>query len=313
MITLKENISTRDLMAFVALVRTGSFTGAAALLHITQSAVSKRVAELEQKLAVRLLDRSTRRLDLTAEGHAFVLSAEAMLQQFEQSVGQLRSLAQGSSGELRLCSASNMSTQIVAPVVGGFMDANPRVRFSLYDSQTRKQMVEHIANGASDVGLIGGLPEQDHELPGEFDVSEIAKIREPMIVCFQHGHPLEEFRRVTWEQIAEYPRIGLRSKFGIGHVTGAIEQLGNLDARYVMSVTMINTAVALASAGVGVAIFPCYVVRGGRPSVGWRSIENTEHDYVFNYIHLRGRGLSGAARVFGEHLRTFLARKPEAS
>lgn len=310
MINLKENISTRDLMAFVALVRTGSFTGAAGLLHITQSAVSKRVAELEQKLAVRLLDRSTRRLDLTAEGRAFALSAEAMLQQFEQSVGQLRSLAQGSSGELRLCSASNMSTQIVAPVVGGFIEANPLVQFSLYDCQTRKQMVEHIANGSSDVGLIGGLPEQNHDLPPEFSITEIATVREPMIVCFAHGHPLEQFERVTWDQIDQYPRVGLRSKFGIGHVTGVIEQMGHLDDRHVMSVTMINTAVALAGAGVGVAIFPCYVVRGGRPNVGWRPIQGTEHDYVFNYIHLRGKSLSGSSHVFAETLRAFLAKAP---
>jgi len=309
---LNENISTRDLMAFVALVRTGSFTGAAGRLNITQSAVSKRVAELEQKLAVRLLDRSTRRLDLTAEGRAFAISAEAMLQQFEQSVGQLRSLAQGSTGALRLCSAANMSTQIVAPVVGGFMEANPRVRFSLYDCQTRKQMIEHIANGSSDVGLIGGLPNQDHELSGEFDLTEIAAVREPMIVCFARGNPLEKFNRVTWEQIAEYPRIGLRSKFGIGHVTGAIEQLGHLDEGNVMSVTMINTAVALAGAGVGVAIFPCYVVRGGHANVSWRPIDGTEHNYVFNYVHLRGKALSGASRVFAEHLRAFLAQLPEA-
>ncbi|WP_158569410.1 LysR family transcriptional regulator [Pseudotabrizicola alkalilacus] len=307
---LKENISTRDLMAFVALIRTGSFTAAAGMLNITQSAVSKRVAELEQKLAVRLLDRSTRRLELTAEGRAFVISAEAILQQFEQSVGQLRSLAQGSTGELRLCSASNMSTQIVAPVVGGFIETNPRVRLSLYDCQTRKQMIEHIANGSSDVGLIGGLPNQDHELSGEFDLTEIAMVREPMIVCFAHGHPLEKFERVAWEQVSAYPRIGLRSKFGIGHVTGVIEQLGHLGERYVMSVTMINTAIALASAGVGVAIFPCYVVRGGRPNISWRPIEGTEHDYNFNYVHLRGKALSGASRVFGEHLRAFLSKMP---
>ncbi|WP_225026988.1 LysR family transcriptional regulator [Xinfangfangia pollutisoli] len=313
MINLKENISTRDLMAFVALVRTGSFTGAAGQLNITQSAVSKRIAELEHRLGVRLLDRSTRRLELTAEGRAFATSASAMLQQFEQSLGQLRNLAQGTRGELRICSASNMSTQIVAPVVGGFIQANPSIHFSLYDCQTRKQMVEHIANGTSDVGLIGGLPDQNHELPAELAVTEIAVVRESMIVCFPHGHPLEQYGRVTWEQIAQYPRIGLRSKFGVGHITGVIEKLGHLDDRHVLSVTMINTAVALASAGVGVAIFPGYVVRGGRTNVGWRAIDGTEHDYIFSYIHLRGKSMSGAARVFGEHLCRFLSKTPEES
>src|SRR5690606_19915694 len=139
MVAAKDNISTRELRAFVALVQSGSFSAAAERLNITQSAVSKRVSELEKKLAVRLYDRTTRSLVPTPEGSAFATSAAALLSQLEQSIGQLRSLTQGTSGQLKLCAASNMSSQIIAPTLAGFIRENPLVQVDLFDCQTRKE------------------------------------------------------------------------------------------------------------------------------------------------------------------------------
>ena len=74
------NVTLRQLRAFVAVARTGSFTLAAESLFITQSALSGLIKELEQALGLRLFDRSTRRVSLTAAGREFLASAESVLQ-----------------------------------------------------------------------------------------------------------------------------------------------------------------------------------------------------------------------------------------
>src|SRR5690606_36426460 len=162
------------------------------------------------KLAVRLYDRTTRSLVLTPEGSAFATSAAALLSQLEQSIGQLRSLTQGTSGQLKLCAASNMSSQLIAPTLAGFIRENPLVQVDLFDCQTRKEMFDHIANGTVDVGVIGGLVDQEHGLPGEFTLSRISMVREHMVVCFAHGHSLSSKEMVSWDDLAPFPHIGLR-------------------------------------------------------------------------------------------------------
>ena len=77
------NVTLRQLRALVALVRTGSFTQAAASLHVTQSALSGQIKELEQALGVRLVERSTRRIGLTEAGRGFYPLVDKILQDLE--------------------------------------------------------------------------------------------------------------------------------------------------------------------------------------------------------------------------------------
>src|SRR5690606_11235412 len=179
--------------------------------------------------------------ELTSEGVAFATSAAALLNQLEQSIGQLRSLAQGTSGHLKLCAASNMSSQMIAPTLASYMRENPLVRVELHDCQTRKEMFNHIANGTADVGVIGGLVDQDHGLPSEFVLTQINMVRERMVVCFSHGHPLGAHDVVNWDDLAAYPQIGVRSRFGLGHVTGSLQRHGRPPPERSLDVTMINT------------------------------------------------------------------------
>ena len=82
---MKRPIDSRQLLAFVAVVRCQSFTRAAQELHLTQSAISHSMRALESDLGCRLMDRNGRRLELTEQGGHFLQKAEAILREMEQA------------------------------------------------------------------------------------------------------------------------------------------------------------------------------------------------------------------------------------
>ena len=94
------NVTLRQLRALVALVRTGSFTQAAASLHLTQSALSGQIKELEQALGVRLVERSTRRIGLTEAGRGFYPLVDKILQDLEGVLATV-GISSASNGAIR--------------------------------------------------------------------------------------------------------------------------------------------------------------------------------------------------------------------
>ena len=94
-------VTLRQLRAFTALARTGGFTRAAESLHITQSALSGLIKELESQLGVRLVDRNTRRIQLSEVGREFHSVATRILRDLDGALGLLRSQSARNGGRER--------------------------------------------------------------------------------------------------------------------------------------------------------------------------------------------------------------------
>src|SRR6478672_11014911 len=96
------NVTLRQLRAFVAVAETGSFTAASRRLHLTPSALSLLVKELENTLAVRMFERSTRRTALTAAGLEFLPLARKVLEDLDRALSSARDLQQKKRGVVRV-------------------------------------------------------------------------------------------------------------------------------------------------------------------------------------------------------------------
>src|SRR5258706_16473168 len=96
------NISTRQLRAFLSLAEERSFTRAAALTHLSQPAFSALIRSLEESLAQRLFDRSTRHVELTTEGRAFEASAQRVLAEFDGALAGARDFAARRRGRVAI-------------------------------------------------------------------------------------------------------------------------------------------------------------------------------------------------------------------
>ena len=127
------NVSLRQLRALVALARTGSFTQAAGSLHVTQSALSGLIKELESALGVRLVDRNTRSISLTEVGRSFVPLVEKTLQDLDGALASIDDLKALRKGMVRIAAPQLMACTLLPDVIAAYRAEHPGVQVRLTD------------------------------------------------------------------------------------------------------------------------------------------------------------------------------------
>ncbi|MDR6913932.1 DNA-binding transcriptional LysR family regulator [Pseudomonas sp. 3296] len=139
---------------FVYVVETGSFSAAARRLNIGQPAVSKAIAQLESRLAVRLLLRSTRGLTPTEAGLAFFERAKRAIEESDEADNAARGAASGLSGNLRICAAVTFGRIHIVPHLGPFLDQNPDLNIDLLLDDRNLNLVEEGVDVALRMGAL---------------------------------------------------------------------------------------------------------------------------------------------------------------
>ena len=143
-----------SLMIFAQVVEANSFSEAARRLKMPTSTVSRRIAELERQLGVRLIERSTRSLRLTDVGSEVLEHAQRSTE-LSEAVGNIASNHQAQvSGTLRLAAPPSISDSLLAPVVGAFQAAYPEVRVQIFITE---RIVDQIAEGVDLAFRVGEL------------------------------------------------------------------------------------------------------------------------------------------------------------
>ena len=143
-----------SLMIFAKVVESNSFSKAARRLSMPTSTVSRRIAELEAQLGVRLLERSTRSLRLTDVGSEVLEHAQRSAELGQAVENIVSNVVSEVSGVLRLSAPPSISDSLVVPIVNGFQDSYPNVRVSIFITE---RFVDHIAEGIDLVFRFGAL------------------------------------------------------------------------------------------------------------------------------------------------------------
>lgn len=138
----------REMELFVRVVESGSFSAAARDLHLGQPAVSKAIAALEERLGVRLLVRSTRRLSPTEAGLAFHERAIRAILEADEAEAAARGAGAGLEGRLRICSPVTFARLHLVPRLGEFLAAHPKLKLELVmDDRVIDLVAENIDAG----------------------------------------------------------------------------------------------------------------------------------------------------------------------
>ncbi len=138
----------REMEMFVRIVEAGSFSAAARDLNMGQPAVSKTIAGLEDRLGVRLLVRSTRRLSPTEAGLAFYERALRAIAEANEAEAAAQGAGGGLEGRLRICAPVTFARLHVVPKVGEFLDTHPKLRLELVmDDRSIDLVAENIDAG----------------------------------------------------------------------------------------------------------------------------------------------------------------------
>ncbi|WP_165673217.1 LysR family transcriptional regulator [Metapseudomonas otitidis] len=144
-----------ELLHFVAVVDCGSISAAAEQLHLTPSAISRSLARLEDKLATTLLNRTTRRMELTEEGRFFLDQARDILQRMDSLEERLALRRQRPAGRLRVNAASPFMLHAVVPHVGAFRALYPDIQLELNTNDQIIDLLEQHTDVAIRIGPLG--------------------------------------------------------------------------------------------------------------------------------------------------------------
>lgn len=146
--------NSEDLTILLAVVDTGSFTAAANMLNIQASKVSRAVNRIEQSLQVTILNRTTRRVELTEEGRTFIANIREGLALIEKAEGDITASEQGPAGRLRVDAASPFVNHQLVPLVAEFTQTYPQIELEISSNEGYVDLLEH----RTDVAIrIGGL------------------------------------------------------------------------------------------------------------------------------------------------------------
>ncbi|ORM73649.1 LysR family transcriptional regulator [Pantoea wallisii] len=144
--------SSDELKVFIAVVESGSFSRAADQLQMANSAVSRMVKKLENKLSVTLLTRTTRQLALTLEGEHYFRRVQKLMQEMSTAENELLERQQTPQGELRVDAATPVILNLLMPMIKPFRERYPEVRLSLISSESFINLIDRKVDVAIRAG-----------------------------------------------------------------------------------------------------------------------------------------------------------------
>jgi DNA-binding transcriptional LysR family regulator len=187
----------RALRYFVAVAEELHFTRAAERLYIAQPALSEQIRRLESELGVELFRRTTRKVELTAAGEAFLSRARRILTEADEALAEASRAARGETGSIRVATGATAGLEQVPRVLRAFREARPLVQLDL--RQIDWEDVSGGLHGGSVDAAFVWLPIEDSGL------SFAALHEEPRVVALEAGHPLAAERELRMAHLVDEP------------------------------------------------------------------------------------------------------------
>jgi len=241
------NLSTRELTAFVTLAEQRSFTRAAALTHLSQPAFSALIRALEENLGVRLFDRTTRSVELTAEGEVLLQSSRRLLRDVEQALADLRDHASRRRGRVAIAVLPSLAAGWLPPLLARYHAAHPGVTLDVADVLS-DACIERVRSGAADFALASSRTATPELRTDEFCTDSFH------VVC-RHDHPLTKLRgRVQVDHLAPYPIVQLARSSSVRQYLDAA--IYPLQLHTVVELDQLSTVAGMVRAGLGITIVP---------------------------------------------------------
>ena len=288
----------RQLEAFLAVAEHGNFSRAAETLGMAQPGVSQAVRDLEALLGQRLFDRTTRQVVLTAAGTAFRDGAQKGLEALDMAVAGARDLGDLRRGHLRLAAPPFLAATVLPGVLAGFGAGHPGLTLDLADNST-VQIMDLLRRGKADLGL-GTFP------PDEAGLSRRVVLHDEMMAFAPTGFHLPTPLR--WADLAGVPVIILARSSALRLPVDLGFEAAGIALKPAFEVGQIATALALASAGLGVALLPGYARAARHHGLVALDLTAPLIRREVALIHPTGRSLSPAAAEFSDYLTHSLRR-----
>ena len=288
------DLTARQLHAVLAVAEYNSFIAAAAFLKTSQPALTRTIMRVEDVLGVRLFDRSTRRVAITAAGKEFVAIAERMLNDLRISVRSMREVGEEQRGQIIISSIMSVANGLIPAVAAKYRASRPGIEIILREG-VHGTVLEDIRSGTADLGAT-----YVDNMPDFVDSKRVS--REVFVVILPRGHPLAKTAKrtsVAFSELANFPLVSLPHESRTRRTVDGAAASAGLTLRHVATVTQFTTMMSFVRAGVGIAIVPFGAIPGlfGKDLAVLKLIRPRLSRDV-GLIWLRERELTPAARGF---------------
>ena len=283
-------MDTQNLKAFLLVAETGSFSLAAEKLHLTQPAVSKRIALLEEQLGTGLFDRIGRNVSLTEAGNALLPHARAVQLELEAARQSVRDLSSAIAGQLRLATSHHIGLHRLPPVLSAFSKAYPAVQIDI-DFMDSEQAYELIMQGKVELAIVTLAPVR------EPSVVTLPVWRDPLDFMVARHHPLAQNSHLDLQALALHPAILPGLNTYTGQIVARLFDRHQLSLQVSMATNYLETIRMMASVGLGWTVLP----RSMRDeTLAILQLSATSIERTLGIVYHRGRSLSRAAGAFIE-------------
>ena len=299
-ITLFPNRSAtwEETRLFVAVMEESTIAAAAAREHIAASAVSRRLADLEDALRVALFTRSNKGTEPTAAAFALLHLARGVLNDLDGIATQMREYGTGVRGHVRVVANISAITQFLPAELQSFMARHPQVDVRLQE-QISSAIAHSVAENAADVGILneGHYGERVTLLPYRTD---------ELVLVVPTGHALARRKAVRLQDALPYDFVGAHPGSAINNqLTRAAAEAG-LPLRLRIQVTSYDALCLMVNAGLGVGVLPRGSAALYQGTLSIRTVTLNE-PWAQRRLALCVRSeesLSTVARLLVEHLRS---------
>lgn len=281
-------MDTNQLTAFITVAETGSFSLAAEKLYLTQPAVSKRIAVLEQTLATSLFDRIGKRVLLTEAGKVLLPRAQKLIQELDDARVSIQNLAREVSGRLPIAASHHIGLHRLPPVLKNFSSRYPAVNMdiSFLDSE---QAYKRVVHGDIELAVVTLSLEPVEQ------IQAVTLWKDNLRIMTASDHPLTRLRKPQLTDLLDYPVILPGENTFTRQLIDNLFHRKQLQLQVEMSTNYLETIRMIVSIGMAWSVLPDIMREPGLTVLSLPSINLTRK---LGYIYHREHTLSNACRAF---------------
>jgi DNA-binding transcriptional LysR family regulator len=245
------NVGLRQLRVFFAVARHGSFSRAAEEIAVSQSAVSFAIQQLETELGLRLLDRTTRQVRMTAIGETLAASGSRLVAELDSVLKELKDAGQRRRGRVVLACVPSVAHGFMPKCVEHCAAKWPEVSFAIEDVAA-KEVVAKVRRGDVEFGVSGGDIDAN-----EFHVEDLA--RDPFVLACRRDDELAKSKSVVWGKLSGRRLVMLNNTSGSrSQILDTLTRAG-VHALISLELAQPSSVLAMVEAKLGIAVVPLLV------------------------------------------------------
>ena len=237
-----------SLKVFCDLAETESFTKAAQINSVTQSAVSQQISSLERIFKSLLIERSKKRFRLTREGQVLYDYSKQIIQTYESLHSKLQELKDIISGTIRVATIYSIGLHDLPPYIKKFMKNYPTVNVHV-EYRRANQVYEDVFSNVVDLGLVA-YPVKDSKL------EIVPLLKEPLVFICHPQHPFAKQKSVKLKQLVDQKVIGFEPDIPTRKALDKILREYGVDVKHVMEFDNVETVKRAVEIDAGVSIVP---------------------------------------------------------